>query len=38
MPLAKDDELKNLEGILEAISGSSRPNPRLYRISSGSSS
>ena len=26
---ANDDELKNLEGILEAISGSSRPNPRL---------
>lgn len=29
IPLANDDELKNLAGIFEAISGSSLPNPRL---------
>ncbi len=38
MPLALEDELKKREGIFEAISGSSRPKPRLYKISSGSSS
>lgn len=38
MPRADDALLMNLEGTLEAGSGSSRPKPRFKRISSGSSS
>ena len=38
MPRAEDTLLMNLEGTLEAGSGSSRPKPRFKRISSGSSS
>lgn len=38
MPRAEDALLMNLEGTLEAGSGSSRPKPRFKRISSGSSS
>lgn len=38
MPRADEALLMNLEGTREAGSGSSRPNPRLRRISSGSSS
>lgn len=38
MPRAEDALLMNLEGTLEAGSGSSRPKPRFRRISSGSSS
>ncbi len=38
MPLALEEELKKREGIFEAMSGSSHPKPRLYKISSGSSS
>lgn len=38
MPRAEDDTLKNRDGILVEMSGSSVPNPRLYRVSSGSSS
>lgn len=38
MPLAEEVLLKKREGIFADISGSSRPKPRLKRISSGSSS
>lgn len=38
MPRAEEELLKNLEGIFEDMSGSSRPKPRFRRISSGSSS
>lgn len=38
MPRAEDALLINLDGTLEAGSGSSRPKPRFKRISSGSSS
>lgn len=38
MPRAEELLLKNLEGIFEDRSGSSRPKPRFNRISSGSSS
>lgn len=38
MPRAEEELLKNLEGIFDDMSGSSRPKPRFRRISSGSSS